>query len=205
MRQPKLDDALGPLQRPLEELCCVNAECADSGRRGHGNLTVRKGKGAGRWRVLRCSTCKAEFSERKGSALWGTRMDPKTVVAIAEHLKEGCGIRKTSRLVGASKDGVTAIAVRLGLHARKFHDVTVRDLDVSEAQFDEKWAFVSKKQKNCDASDPEDAVKGDQWDHTVIDVDSRLVVSLVVGKRDGEALAEVVSDFAGRTGGAPPP
>ena len=70
---------------------------------------------------------------------------------------------------------------------------------------DEKWAFVEKKQKNCDPSDPEDDDKGSQWDHTAVDVDSRLVVSLVVGKRDGETLEEVVSDFAGRTGGSPPP
>ena len=70
---------------------------------------------------------------------------------------------------------------------------------------DEKWAFVGKKQKNCDPSDPEDDSKGDQWDHTAIDVDSRMVVSLVVGKRNGETLQEAVSDFAERTGGSPPP
>ena len=67
------------------------------------------------------------------------------VIAIAEHLKEGCGIRKTSRLVGASKDGVTSIAIRLGLHAKALHDGRVRDLKVTEAQFDEKWNFVEKK------------------------------------------------------------
>lgn len=61
-----------------------------------------------------------------------------------------------------------------------------------------------KKQKNCDELSPGDEQKGDQWDHTAIDVESRLVVSLVVGKRSGETLAEVVSDFAFRTGGTPP-
>jgi hypothetical protein len=65
--------------------------------------------------------------------------------AIANHLKEGCGIRQTARLVGASKDGVTAVAVRLGLHAKRFHDQRVRGLNVQEAQFDEKWSFVEKK------------------------------------------------------------
>ena len=140
------DEGLGPLQRPLAELCCVNPECADSGRRGHGNLSVRTGKGGGRWRVLRCSTCGAEFSERKGTALFRTRMAPDRIVAVAEHLKEGCGIRKTSRLTGVPTSGVTSIAIRLGLHARALHDGRVRELDVQEAQFDEKWAFVEKKQ-----------------------------------------------------------
>ena len=199
------DEGLGTLQLPLAELCCVNLECADVGKRGHGNLSVRTGKGGGRWRVLRCSTCKEEFSERKGTALFGTKMEPDKIVAVAAHLKEGCGIRKTARLTGASKDGVTSIALRLGLHARAVHDERVRDLEVNEAQFDEKWAFVVKKQKNCDPADPEDRDKGDQWDHTAVDVHSRMVVSLVIGKRDPEALEEVVADFARRTGGVPPP
>ena len=198
------DEGLGPLQRPLVELCCVNPECTDRGRRGHGNLSVRTGKGGGRWRILRCSTCGAEFSERKGTALFGTKMAPDRILAVAEHLKEGCGIRKTSRLTGVPATGVTSIAIRLGLHARALHDGRVRELDVQEAQFDEKWAFVEKKQKNCDPSDPEDNDKGDQWDHTAVDADSRLVVSLIIGKRDGETLEEVVGDFADRTGGSPP-
>ncbi len=132
-------------------------------------------------------------------------MEPNKIVAVAAHLKEGCGIRKTARLTGASKDGVTSIALRLGLHARAVHDERVRDLEVNEAQFDEKWAFVGKKQKNCDPADPKDRDKGDHWDHTAIDVDSRMVVSLVISKRSPEALEEVVADFAERTGGAPPP
>ena len=37
-----------------------------------------------------------------------------------------------------------------------------------------------------------------------MDVKSRYVVSLVVGKRDAETLAEVVADFSDRTGGVPP-
>jgi len=139
------EPVLGRFQRPVEELCCVNPECPDRGQRGLGNVSVRKGKGGGRWRVLRCSTCRTEFSERKGTPLWGTRMPPDKAEAIAKHLKEGCGIRKTARLVGASKDGVTNMAIRLGLHARSMHDKWVVGIDVQEAQFDEKWSFVGKK------------------------------------------------------------
>ena len=140
-------ETLQKFQKPLEELCCVNPECEDAGRAGAGNLVVRWKKGGGQWRLLYCSTCKVEFSERKGTPLWNTTMPPEKVLAIARHLKEGCGIRKTARLVGASKDGVTSIAKRLGLHARALHDERVVDLDVEEAQFDEKWSYVGKKTK----------------------------------------------------------
>ena len=68
--------------RPLEELCCMNPDCADCGRAGAGNLCVRPTKG-GLWRVLACSSCKTEFSERKGTPLWGTKMPPERAEAIA--------------------------------------------------------------------------------------------------------------------------
>jgi IS1 family transposase len=68
----------------------------------------------------------------------------------------------------------------------------------TEVQFDEKWAFVGKKEKNCEPDTPR---HGDCWDHTAIDPESRLVVSLVVGKRTAAAAAAVVQDFHQRTGG----
>jgi transposase-like protein len=131
--------------RPVEQLCCINPDCLLKGQCAAGNLSVRTGKGGGRWRVLRCRACRTEFSERKGTALWNSRMSPDKAEAIANHLQDGCGIRQTARLVGASKDGVTAMAVRLGLHAHKVHQQHVQNLVVNEVQFDEKWSFVEKK------------------------------------------------------------
>lgn len=68
-------------------------------------------------------------------------------------------------------------------------------------QFDEKWAFVGKKERNCP---PGEAMAGDCWDHVALDPDSRLVVSLVVGKRTAAATHELVADFHRRTGGRIP-
>jgi len=65
-------------------------------------------------------------------------------------------------------------------------------------QLDEKWSFVGCKEKHCR---PEDARRGDCWDHTAFDPESRLVVSLVVGKRTAQAVLELVRDFHRRTGG----
>jgi IS1 family transposase len=70
-----------------------------------------------------------------------------------------------------------------------------------EAQFDEKWSFVAKKEKNCDPADPADDRKGDTWDHVAIDAESRLIISVVPGERTAENVAAVVEDFKRRTGG----
>jgi IS1 family transposase len=70
-------------------------------------------------------------------------------------------------------------------------------------QFDEKWSFVAKKQKQCDPSQPEDARCGDCWDHVAFDPEHRLVVSVVVGKRTEAHAQQVVSEFRERTDGRP--
>jgi IS1 family transposase len=70
-----------------------------------------------------------------------------------------------------------------------------------EAQFDEKWAFVAKKEKNCDEGDPGDAKCGDNWDHVAFDPEHRLVVSVVPGERTKENAQALVNDFKDRTGG----
>lgn len=70
-----------------------------------------------------------------------------------------------------------------------------------EVQFDEKWSYVYKKQANCDPLDPADDHRGDCWDHVAIDSESRLVLVVVPGPRDVEAVEEVVGEVKKRTGG----
>src|SRR3954470_15366981 len=70
-----------------------------------------------------------------------------------------------------------------------------------EAQLDEKWAFVAKKEANCDPAEPADAHKGDHWDHVALDPDHRLVVSVLPGKRTAENTGALVRDFHRRTSG----
>lgn len=40
-----------------------------------------------------------------------------------------------------------------------------------------------KKQKDCDPLDEDDMLAGDQWDFVALDPDSRLILSVFVGKR----------------------
>jgi IS1 family transposase len=72
-----------------------------------------------------------------------------------------------------------------------------------EVQFDEEWAFVAKKEKNCAPDDPADARKGDCWDHVALDPDHRLVVAVVPGKRTAENAESLVREFHRRTSGRP--
>jgi hypothetical protein len=55
-----------------------------------------------------------------------------------------------------------------------------------EVPFDEKWAFVGKKEKHGDPQDPADARQGDNWDQVAFDPEHRLVVGVVPGQRTAE-------------------
>jgi IS1 family transposase len=70
-------------------------------------------------------------------------------------------------------------------------------------QFDEKGAFVGKKEKQGDPAEPADAKQGDHWDHVALDPEPRLVVRVVPGKRTAENGEKLVQDCKGRTGGRP--
>jgi transposase-like protein len=109
----------------LTRFCCLNDTCPDHGQRGHGNLTVPARYGPHQTRVLRCSTCKVRFSERKGTPLFDTRLPADKVVAVLAHVAEGIGTRKTARLVGVHKDTVTRYIRRAGQHAEQLHDELV--------------------------------------------------------------------------------
>ena len=62
-------------QRPdLTTLTCVNPDCQRFRLTGQNNLTVRKVYGQDRIRLLRCRTCGEEFSERRGTALFNTKI-----------------------------------------------------------------------------------------------------------------------------------
>ena len=61
-----------------------------------------------------------------------------------------------------------------------------------ELQLDEKWAFVYKKQKHCDMEDPADHHAGDCWDHVAFDPEHRLVLGVVVGKRSGTHVLQLL-------------
>lgn len=106
--------------------CCQNDICPDYGKRGAGNLTVCGWYGRDkRIRLLYCRRCKQRFSERKGTPLFRMKLDDEKAILLLKHLCEGCGVRKTSRLVGVHRDTVTRCGLAARAHAQALHDELV--------------------------------------------------------------------------------
>jgi hypothetical protein len=62
-----------------------------------------------------------------------------------------------------------------------------------------------KKDKHCVANDPGDQEQGSYWDHVLLDTHSRLIVTLVIGRRTEEMVHQAFTDFYQRTDGQLPP
>jgi transposase-like protein/IS1 family transposase len=187
------------------DLACPNPECPAYGQRGGDNLRLHGWSGRGhRIRCLHCVPCGTDFSERANTPLWGLRLPEDKLVAIAEHLANGVACRATARLCGVGLNTVLRFTQRFGKHAEGFHDLKVRGIEPRQIQPDEAWAFVGKKDKNGKPLDPKDAEQGSYWDHVIYDSDSKLIVSLVVGRRNADTVVQVFTDFYERTNGCLP-
>jgi IS1 family transposase/transposase-like protein len=173
------------LRPDLETLACVNEGCALYGQKDRDNLTIRKRYGKDEIRYLRCQCCGEEFSERKRTALWNTKVSEEKAVAIADHLAEGSSLKATGRLVKVHPSVVRRLNRKVGLHAEAFHDERVHDLEVVALEADERHGYVHDKGQP-------------QWEAEVIDPESKFVVSQVQGRREETLIRCLLEDAAAR-------
>lgn len=172
-------------QRPLESLACVEPECELYGQRGQGNLKERKTYGKDEIRYLRCTHCGSEFSERKNTALWNTKVREAKAISVADHLSEGCSLKGTARMVGVDSSVVRRLNKCAGRHGSAHHDEHAKELEVEALQGDERHGYAGSK------SNP-------AWEAELIDPESKFIVSHVQGKRDQELIEELLQDGASR-------
>ena len=113
--------------------------------------------------------------------------------AIIRALSEGNSIRATARLTATSKDTVMKLLVEVGEFCSIYQDYRLRNLPTTRVEADEIWAFVGAKAKNATQ-----VGQGDIWTFTAIDADSKLMISWLVGERNGGAATAFMQDVAGR-------
>lgn len=170
---------------PLETLACANERCELYGWAGLNNLCVRKTYGADQIRYLRCVCCGKEFSERKGTALWNTKVSEEKAVAVAEHLAEGCSLKATGRLCQVHPSVVSRLKGKVGEHAEGFHDEHVQNLEVSAMEADERHGYAHDKSQPL-------------WEAEVIEPQRKFVLSHVQGRRDERLIRRLLEDAASR-------
>jgi IS1 family transposase len=121
----------------------------------------------------------------------------QTQARVVSCLLEGCLIRATVRLTGVAKNTIVKLLADIGCASAAYHNRNVRRLKVRRLQCDEIWSFVGAKAKNVSVEKKQEGW-GDVWTWIGIDADTKLVVSYLVGGRDGGWAGEFMEDCASR-------
>jgi transposase-like protein len=116
---------------------------------------------------------------QENTALFNCKIEEKKAISVAEHLAEGLSTKGTSRLVGVSAQAIRRLRRSLGDHSREFHDERVKNVESTSVQMDERYGYVRSKKEPF-------------WEATSIDPQSRLLIGLVVGRRNEALIKELM-------------
>jgi IS1 family transposase len=119
-------------------------------------------------------------------------------VQILNLLVEGSSLRSISRVCDVSINTVTKLLVDAGRICAVFHDEKVRDVKARRVQVDEIWSFTYAKQKNVAKAKAAPPEASDTWTWTAIEADSKLIISWLVGGRDGDYAMGLMDDLRSR-------
>jgi IS1 family transposase len=107
-------------------------------------------------------------------------------------------MRSIARVADVSINTVSKLLVDAGNACARFHDEKVQGITAARIQCDEIWSFTYAKQKNVPTAKAAPAEAGDTWTWTALDSDSKLIVSFLVGGRDGEYAIAFMDDLRAR-------
>src|SRR5438105_3337738 len=104
-------------------------------------------------------------------------------------------MRTISRVCDVSFNTVAKLLIDAGKVCAAFHDEKVRNVKARRVQVDEIWSFTYAKQKNVAKAKAAPAEADDTWTWTAIEADSKLIISWLVGGRDGDYAVSLMDDL----------
>lgn len=126
------------------------------------------------------------------------KLSIKARAQMLSMLCEGASMRSVSRLADVSINTVAKLLIDAGRFCSAFHDDNVRGVAAKRIQCDEIWSFTYAKQKNVKTATDAPEWAGDTWTWAGIEADTKLIVSWLVGGRDGEYAMAFMDDLRSR-------
>ena len=137
---------------------------------------------------FRCKACGATFNAPDARPLGSHSTPIDIVVKVFKLLTEGMSIRATARVTDVDRNTILSLLVTVGAKCQRLLDTRIVNVRPTYVQADEAWTFVQKKQKRLKATDPVDY--GDQYVWLALDSETKLILTSLVGKRDGRSAFE---------------
>jgi transposase-like protein len=178
---------------------CEQPTCPDWAKVGAGNIKVYSYVE----RRFYCTSCLHTFSADKGTFFETLRNDRTVVLEALAMLGERNSLRAIERLQDRSPNTVLHWLDLAGQHVAAVSAHFIHDIHLTQAQVDELWTFIRKKQAHRQPDDPPEV--GDTWIWRAIALPSRLrVVSYVSHERSEAEATAFLAQFKARTAGRTP-
>ncbi|HEY3855191.1 MAG TPA: IS1 family transposase [Verrucomicrobiae bacterium] len=116
---------------------------------------------------------------------------------IISMLAENASIRACERITGVHRDTIMRLAVRVGDACETILSQKMIGLNCKVLEVDELWGFIGKKQKRTTPAERNEG-RGDVWTFIALDVDTKIIPSYLIGKRDAYHARAFMDDLAGR-------
>lgn len=123
---------------------CWNPACPDYAQLDRGNLrrfgTTKRGK-----QRYQCRTCRATFTETKGTPFYGCRTPLETILECLALVAERNSLAAIHRVKGVKEDTVAAWLTKAAKHVEAIEALLLAHHRVSRAQRDALWTYVGHK------------------------------------------------------------
>jgi transposase-like protein len=171
-------------------LSCPHPRCPMRGQQGAGNIVHRSWTGKDkRIERFRCTQCRQEFSERRGTLMEATKLPEATVEQLLKCQRWGVCDEGTADLCGVNIKTVHRFQHVAAQRAQAHHEQVTRELQVEGVQLDE----MHSKRRGPRV----------EWLHTAIAMSSRFVLWVHWGPRNQENAALLIAQVVARLCGLP--
>lgn len=119
-------------------------------------------------------------------------------VRVLAALCEGCSVNATVRMTGVSKPTILKLLLDMGSACLNYEDGKLRNLPCARIQVDEVWGFSGCKDKNVRPENRDNPDFSSVWTWIALCLDTKLIVSWLMGDRDTGHAHAFMHDLASR-------
>lgn len=123
---------------------CWSESCPDSGKVNRGNIR-RFGKTRKGVQRYQCKTCKATFTETRGTVFYGCHTSQETILECLALLVERNSLAAIHRVKGIKEETVMSWLCKAAHHVEQVEELLLANYSLSRAQLDALWTFVGHK------------------------------------------------------------
>lgn len=187
---------------------CPKTTCCQYGQKNQGNIRCIASymTQSGKRRMFECTTGGEQFSETRDTVFFDLRTPEEKVMMALKMILVRVSVSAIAFVLGVKEGTVLEWLERAAHKAEEINTALLKELPVTEVQWDEMWSFVKRKVSELaegEVESPQEADDGRQWVWLSYAPEFRLILATVVGPRTSETALTLIQRTARIVSGIP--